>query len=98
MFKNSDSVYSEMFLCIDVINPVVISLLKGCTAPKMASSVLDGMPGTSTGSLVVTDHLNFWGGKRVKPGQETGAEPVFEPATGKCNRWQPSGVDMFKVP
>lgn len=58
----------------------------------MASSVLASMPAASTGSVVVTDHLNFWGGKRVKPRQETDAEPVFEPATGKCNSWQPSGV------
>lgn len=53
----------------------------------MASSVLASMPAASTGSVVVTDHLNFWGGKRVKPRQETDAEPVFEPATGKCNSW-----------
>lgn len=31
---------------------------------------------------MVTDDLNFWGGKRVKVRQETKAEPVFEPATG----------------
>ncbi|XP_022614980.1 aldehyde dehydrogenase family 9 member A1 [Seriola dumerili] len=49
----------------------------------MAQSILDTMPGASTGTVVVTDHLNFWGGKRVKPRQETNAEPVFEPATGR---------------
>lgn len=51
----------------------------------MAQSVLDTMPGASTGTVVVTDHLNFWGGKRVKPRQDKNAEPVFEPATGKYN-------------
>lgn len=60
----------------------------------MASSILDSMSGASTGSVVVTDHLNFWGGKRVKPKQDTNAEPVFEPATGKCN---PASGDVFKV-
>uniref|UniRef100_A0A673B3Q8 Aldehyde dehydrogenase 9 family, member A1a, tandem duplicate 1 n=1 Tax=Sphaeramia orbicularis TaxID=375764 RepID=A0A673B3Q8_9TELE len=49
----------------------------------MAQSILDTMPGASTGALVVTDHLNFWGGKRVKPRQEKYLEPVFEPATGR---------------
>uniref|UniRef100_A0A671UZS6 Aldehyde dehydrogenase 9 family, member A1a, tandem duplicate 1 n=1 Tax=Sparus aurata TaxID=8175 RepID=A0A671UZS6_SPAAU len=46
-------------------------------------SILDTMPGASTGTLVVTDYLNYWGGQRVKPRQEKGAEPVFEPATGR---------------
>ncbi|KAI3369106.1 hypothetical protein L3Q82_026068 [Scortum barcoo] len=49
----------------------------------MAQSLLDSMPGASTGTVVVTDHLNFWGGKRVKPRQESKAEAVFEPATGR---------------
>lgn len=52
----------------------------------MAQSILDTMPAASTGTVVVTDHLNFWGGKRVKPRQEKNAEPVFEPATGKYSR------------
>lgn len=49
----------------------------------MAHSILDTMSTAATGTLVVTDHLNFWGGKRVKPREEKNAEPVFEPATGK---------------
>lgn len=49
----------------------------------MAQSVIDTMPAASTGTVVVTDLLNFWGGKRVEPRQEKSAEPVFEPATGK---------------
>uniref|UniRef100_A0AAX7TPC3 Aldehyde dehydrogenase domain-containing protein n=1 Tax=Astatotilapia calliptera TaxID=8154 RepID=A0AAX7TPC3_ASTCA len=49
----------------------------------MAQSTLDSMPGASTGTVVVTEPLNFWGGKRVKPRQEKNAEPVFEPATGR---------------
>lgn len=51
----------------------------------MAQSLLDSMPGASTGTVVVTDHLNFWAGQRVKPQQDIDAEPVFEPATGKHN-------------
>lgn len=49
----------------------------------MAQSILDMMPAASTGTVVVTDPLNFWGGKRVSPKQEKNAEPVFEPATGR---------------
>lgn len=49
----------------------------------MAQSIVDSMRTASTGTLLVTDHLNYWGGKRVKPRQERNAEPVFEPATGK---------------
>ncbi|CAF87998.1 unnamed protein product [Tetraodon nigroviridis] len=49
----------------------------------MAASILASMPGASTGSVVLTDPLNFWGGKRMKPRQDTNAEPVFEPATGR---------------
>ncbi|XP_036971697.1 4-trimethylaminobutyraldehyde dehydrogenase A [Acanthopagrus latus] len=49
----------------------------------MAQSILDSMPGASTGTLVVTDDLNYWGGKRVRSRQQKGAEPVFEPATGR---------------
>lgn len=49
----------------------------------MSQSVLSTMSTAATGTLVVTDHLNFWGGKRVKPRQEKNAEPVFEPATGR---------------
>lgn len=61
----------------------------------MASSTLDSMSGASTGSVVVADHLNFWGGKRMKARQDSNAEPVFEPATGKCN---PASDDVFEVP
>ncbi|XP_029002476.1 4-trimethylaminobutyraldehyde dehydrogenase A isoform X1 [Betta splendens] len=50
---------------------------------KMAQSTLNSMREASTGTLVVKNHLNFWGGKRVKPRQEANAEPVFEPATGR---------------
>ncbi|XP_029284693.1 4-trimethylaminobutyraldehyde dehydrogenase A [Cottoperca gobio] len=49
----------------------------------MSQSILDSMPGATTGSVVVSDPLNFWAGKRVKPRQQTHAEPVFEPATGR---------------
>ena len=49
----------------------------------MAQSTLDTMPGASTGTVEVTEPLNFWAGKRLKPRQEKNAEPVFEPATGK---------------
>lgn len=49
----------------------------------MAQSLLDSMPGASTGTVVVTDHLNFWGGQRVNPKQQKDAEPVYEPATGR---------------
>ncbi|XP_026161300.1 4-trimethylaminobutyraldehyde dehydrogenase A isoform X1 [Mastacembelus armatus] len=50
---------------------------------KMAQSVLSTMPGASTGTVVVKDPLNFWGGKRVTLGHEKNAEPVYEPATGR---------------
>ncbi|XP_074492521.1 4-trimethylaminobutyraldehyde dehydrogenase A [Sebastes fasciatus] len=49
----------------------------------MAQSTLDTMPGAATGTVVVSEPLNFWGGKRVKPRQQKDAEPVFEPATGR---------------
>lgn len=49
----------------------------------MAQSILDLIPETCTGTLTITEHLNFWGGKRVKPLHETNVEPVFEPATGE---------------
>lgn len=51
----------------------------------MSQSVLGTMLTATTGALVVNDHLNFWGGKRVKPREEKNAEPVFEPATGNSN-------------
>uniref|UniRef100_A0AAQ5Y966 Aldehyde dehydrogenase domain-containing protein n=1 Tax=Amphiprion ocellaris TaxID=80972 RepID=A0AAQ5Y966_AMPOC len=38
---------------------------------------------TSTGTVEITDPLNYWGGQRVKPRREKNAEPVFEPATGR---------------
>lgn len=49
----------------------------------MAQSVLDNMPGASTGTVVLTDPLDFWAGKRVKAMREANAEPVFEAATGE---------------
>ncbi|KAM4738845.1 4-trimethylaminobutyraldehyde dehydrogenase A [Anableps anableps] len=49
----------------------------------MAQSILDTMSGASTGTLVVTEPLNFWAGKRVTPREEKNTEPVFEPATGR---------------
>ncbi|KAJ8015076.1 hypothetical protein DPEC_G00022370 [Dallia pectoralis] len=44
---------------------------------------LNLMRGATTGQVVVTDCLNFWGGYRVKPKEGTRAEPVYEPATGR---------------
>uniref|UniRef100_A0A8C2XN94 Aldehyde dehydrogenase 9 family, member A1a, tandem duplicate 2 n=1 Tax=Cyclopterus lumpus TaxID=8103 RepID=A0A8C2XN94_CYCLU len=38
---------------------------------------------STTGTVLISDPLNFWGGKRVKPMQEKNTEPVFEPATGR---------------
>ncbi|KAF7203829.1 aldehyde dehydrogenase family 9 member A1 [Nothobranchius furzeri] len=49
----------------------------------MAQAILDVMPGASTGTVQVSDPLNFWAGKRVEPRQQKNAEPVFEPATGR---------------
>lgn len=46
------------------------------------ASILDSMSAAATGCVVVGDPLNFWGGKRVEPRQDSNAEPVFEPATG----------------
>uniref|UniRef100_A0AAQ5ZU92 Aldehyde dehydrogenase domain-containing protein n=1 Tax=Amphiprion ocellaris TaxID=80972 RepID=A0AAQ5ZU92_AMPOC len=48
-----------------------------------SNSILDKMPGASTGTVEITDPLNYWGGQRVKPRREKNAEPVFEPATGE---------------
>uniref|UniRef100_A0A8C6LI38 Aldehyde dehydrogenase 9 family, member A1a, tandem duplicate 1 n=1 Tax=Nothobranchius furzeri TaxID=105023 RepID=A0A8C6LI38_NOTFU len=45
------------------------------------------MPGASTGTVQVSDPLNFWAGKRVEPRQQKNAEPVFEPATGDFKGW-----------
>uniref|UniRef100_A0A3Q3E272 Aldehyde dehydrogenase 9 family, member A1a, tandem duplicate 1 n=1 Tax=Labrus bergylta TaxID=56723 RepID=A0A3Q3E272_9LABR len=50
------------------------------------------MPGAATGTVVVTDPLNFWGGKRVKPREEKNAEPVFEPSTGKYSPIKPGSL------
>lgn len=37
----------------------------------------------STGSLVVKEAMNFWGGVRVQGKDKKNSEPVYEPATGK---------------
>ncbi|XP_062419218.1 4-trimethylaminobutyraldehyde dehydrogenase A [Pungitius pungitius] len=60
-----------------------LRVLAGTLPLTMAQSVLDIMPGAATGTVLITDPLNFWGGKRVKPRTEKNAEPVFEPATGR---------------
>lgn len=52
----------------------------------MSQSVLSTVSAAATGTLVVTDPLNFWAGKRVQPRGEKNAEPVFEPATGNAQR------------
>ncbi|XP_061744573.1 4-trimethylaminobutyraldehyde dehydrogenase A [Nerophis ophidion] len=49
----------------------------------MAQSVLDAMPAASTGTLVLTEPLNFWGGKRVEAREGAPKEAVYEPATGR---------------
>ncbi|XP_061895421.1 4-trimethylaminobutyraldehyde dehydrogenase A [Entelurus aequoreus] len=49
----------------------------------MAQSVLDAMPAASTGTLVLTDPLNFWGGRRVAAREGAPSEAVYEPATGR---------------
>ncbi|XP_056133388.1 4-trimethylaminobutyraldehyde dehydrogenase A [Lampris incognitus] len=46
-------------------------------------SLLNTMPSASTGTVVVTDHLNFWAGSRVQPKGGKNSEPVYEPATGR---------------
>ncbi len=51
----------------------------------MAQQALLSLPefqNVSTGSLVVKEPLNFWGGARVKPKHTKNSEAVFEPATG----------------
>lgn len=37
----------------------------------------------TTGSLVVKEALNFWGGARVQGKDTKNSEPVYEPATGR---------------
>lgn len=52
---------------------------------RMAQQPLLSLPefhNVSTGALVVTEPLNFWGGARVKPKDTKNSEPVYEPATG----------------
>ncbi len=51
----------------------------------MAQQALLSLPefqNVSTGTLVVKEPLNFWGGARVKPKHTKNSEAVFEPATG----------------
>ncbi|XP_042618061.1 4-trimethylaminobutyraldehyde dehydrogenase A isoform X2 [Cyprinus carpio] len=53
---------------------------------RMAQQPLLSLPefhNVSTGALVVTEPLNFWGGARVKPKDAKNSEPVYEPATGR---------------
>lgn len=53
----------------------------------MAQAPLLSLPefhNVSTGSLVVKEFLNFWGGARVQVMGAKNSEPVYEPATGKC--------------
>ncbi|CAL8271391.1 unnamed protein product [Arctogadus glacialis] len=58
------------------------------------AQLVDSMPGASTGSVVVTDDLNYWGGRRIKSKDGAMSEPVFEPATGRvlC-QMVPCGAD-----
>ncbi|KAI2661744.1 4-trimethylaminobutyraldehyde dehydrogenase A [Labeo rohita] len=53
---------------------------------RMAQKPLLSLPefqNVSTGTLVVKEPLNFWGGARVKPKDTKNSEPVYEPATGR---------------
>lgn len=80
------------YIFVSVVRPTATSpdrlrVPAGPVPRTMAQSVLDTMAGAATGTVLITDPLNFWGGKRVKPRQEKHAEPVFEPATGK--NWSP---------
>lgn len=75
-----------MHLCLSCVLPGALPL-------TMAQSLLDTMPGASTGTVLVTDHLNYWGGKRVQPRLQKDAEPVFEPATGKHGT--PKSASLF---
>ncbi|XP_077464104.1 4-trimethylaminobutyraldehyde dehydrogenase-like [Stigmatopora argus] len=65
---------------------------------SQSSSLLDMDAATATtGSLLLSDHLNFWGGERRAPRPETtdaDAEAVYEPATGRvlC-RLTPCGAE-----
>uniref|UniRef100_A0A672GSG9 Aldehyde dehydrogenase 9 family, member A1a, tandem duplicate 1 n=1 Tax=Salarias fasciatus TaxID=181472 RepID=A0A672GSG9_SALFA len=54
------------------------SLTRRCLRPGPPSA-----QHASTGTLQVTDPLNFWGGRRVAPRQQADAQDVFEPATGR---------------
>ncbi|XP_062308456.1 4-trimethylaminobutyraldehyde dehydrogenase A [Osmerus eperlanus] len=49
----------------------------------MAQPLLQTMPSASTGTVVVTEPLCYWGGNRVQPRDCKNAEPVYEPATGR---------------
>uniref|UniRef100_A0A8C1U618 Aldehyde dehydrogenase 9 family member A1 n=1 Tax=Cyprinus carpio TaxID=7962 RepID=A0A8C1U618_CYPCA len=53
---------------------------------RMAQQPLLSLPefqSVSTGTLLVKEPLNFWGGARVKPKDAKNSEPVYEPATGR---------------
>uniref|UniRef100_A0A673HR10 Aldehyde dehydrogenase family 9 member A1-A-like n=1 Tax=Sinocyclocheilus rhinocerous TaxID=307959 RepID=A0A673HR10_9TELE len=55
----------------------------------MAQQPLLSLPefqSVSTGTLVVKEPLNFWGGARVKPKDTKNSEPVYEPATDEIAR------------
>ncbi|XP_077391485.1 4-trimethylaminobutyraldehyde dehydrogenase A [Festucalex cinctus] len=49
----------------------------------MAQSSLYAMGAATTGSLLLSDNLNFWAGERQAPRPGATTEPVYEPATGR---------------
>lgn len=59
---------------------------------------LQSMANASTGTVVVTEALCYWGGRRVQPKDDTKAEPVYEPATGRvlCNM-VPGGAEEVEA-
>ncbi|KAM9796078.1 4-trimethylaminobutyraldehyde dehydrogenase A [Syngnathus typhle] len=49
----------------------------------MAQASLYAMDAATTGSLLLSDNLNFWDDERQAPRPGDNSEPVYEPATGR---------------
>lgn len=57
-------------------------VLSTVLSPRARASLFTRTRAASSGTMQITEPLNFWGGNRVSLEGETGSEPVYEPATG----------------
>ncbi|GAA6090979.1 4-trimethylaminobutyraldehyde dehydrogenase B isoform X1 [Tachysurus ichikawai] len=61
-------------------------VLGSMLSPRARASVFTRVraaSSSSSGTVQITDPLNYWGGNRVSIEGATGSEPVYEPATGR---------------